>query len=64
VGDSDAQRRQLEAMKSTVRADVYGRFHMSRERLDELIGVLQQTATNYDRALEELRSARGAEEGR
>jgi hypothetical protein len=51
--DAEGQRRALEILKATgLKVAVHGRFQMSRERLDELIQILQQTAENYDRMLE------------
>jgi hypothetical protein len=48
LGTDQASRiRQLEAQKN-IKVNVHGSFHMSRERLDELIRVLQQMASNYD----------------
>jgi hypothetical protein len=48
--DPEARQRQIDALKGTARVTVHGRFQMSRARLDELIGVLQETAANYDSA--------------
>jgi hypothetical protein len=44
----DEVRRQLSQLKA-VRVRVAGRFSLSRERLDELIRVLQITADKHDR---------------
>jgi len=45
--DPDEVRRQLSQLKA-VRVRVAGRFSLNRERLDELIGVLQTTAAKHD----------------
>jgi hypothetical protein len=41
---------------------VYGQFHLSRERLDELIQALQLTAQNFDRVKQIAERAEPAEE--
>jgi len=47
--DRENRLREFEAQKN-IKVNVHGSFHLSRERLDELIHVLQQTASNYDQA--------------
>ncbi|MEV7970026.1 hypothetical protein AB0O34_29175 [Sphaerisporangium sp. NPDC088356] len=61
--DAEGQKRALELLKATgLKVAVHGRFQMSRERLDELMQVLQQTAENYDRMIEEAAQAQSASE--
>jgi hypothetical protein len=45
--DRQSRIRELEAQKN-IKVNVYGSFHLSRQRLDELISALQQAASNYD----------------
>lgn len=48
LGTDQASRiREFEAQKN-IKVNVLGSFHLSRERLEELIRILQQTASNYD----------------
>lgn len=55
LGEEDRQRR-AEELKSIAVQPVCKLF-MSRERAVELIGVLQTTVGQYDRALEQIKSA-------
>ncbi|RSN12784.1 hypothetical protein DMB42_11440 [Nonomuraea sp. WAC 01424] len=61
--DTEGQRQAIEALKATgIRVTIHGRYQMSRERLDELIQVLQQTADQYD-ALVDKAAAAQSEQG-
>lgn len=45
----EGQKHALERLKITgLKVDVHARYHMSRQRLEELIQVLQTTADTYD----------------
>lgn len=47
--DSEGQRRALQALKDRgLKVSAHARYQLSRERLDELIQVLQQLADKYD----------------
>ncbi|GIH76123.1 hypothetical protein [Planobispora longispora] len=46
--DPEGQRRVFAALKDGLKVTGHARFHLSRERLEELIAILQQTADNYD----------------
>jgi hypothetical protein len=61
-GDPEGQRRAIESLKNGLPVTIHGRFHLSRERLNELIDVLQQTAANYDALAEQGRAASGQSE--
>ena len=58
--DEEARRRAIDELKGGLKVTVHGCFHMSRERLDEMIRVLQTTAEHYDAAVE---AARGQKRG-
>ncbi|WP_440070982.1 hypothetical protein [Streptosporangium sp. OZ121] len=60
--DPEGQRRAIEGLKNGLKVTVHGRFHLSRERLEELIDVLQQTAANYDTLVEQGRAISGQDE--
>jgi hypothetical protein len=56
--DTEARRRVIEELRASgLKVTAYGRFHMSRERLGEIINVLQTTAAQYDLAVEMAREA-------
>ncbi|MBG0815579.1 hypothetical protein [Planomonospora sp. ID82291] len=55
-GDPEGRRRAVEALKDGLPVTVHARFHLSRERLEELIDVLQQTAANHDATVEQART--------
>lgn len=48
--DPEMRQREIEVLKAGIQVEVLGRFHFSRERLAELIKVLQTTVENFDRA--------------
>lgn len=54
AGDSSEARQRsiLAAQERGLHVDVYGRYHLSRDRLDDLIGSLQAAAKSYDEAVE------------
>jgi hypothetical protein len=55
-GNEDERKRTLEAL-STIKVTVYGRFHISRGQLDDLIGVLHTIAEQYDVIVDSLAAA-------
>lgn len=51
VGDQEEMQRGYRKVAETgIKVDVKGHFHISRERLGELIEALQTTADNFDKA--------------
>lgn len=47
--DAEARQKSIEAVQeSGIQVDVYGRYHLSRDRLDDLIEALQAIANAYD----------------
>jgi hypothetical protein len=49
IGDDETRQKTIDAIKeSGLQVDVYGHYHLSRERLTDLIEALQQTVKNYD----------------
>lgn len=56
--DVEGQRAAVERLKAAgIKVSVHGRYQMGRERLDELIQVLQQTAEKYDALVEKAAQA-------
>ncbi len=59
--DEDERRAAIEALRAGLsKVTVHGRFHMSRDLLDDLIRVLQFTASQYDTVVK-MASERGPE---
>ncbi len=56
VGSPERQREQAERLQGRIPIQVHGRFFMTRERLGELITLLEETRMRFDAAV-----ARGAE---
>jgi hypothetical protein len=50
IGDPEAQMAQIKELGGKRKVAVYGHYLMTRERLDELISVLQMVAKRYDEA--------------
>ena len=59
--DQESKLRAFEAQK-IIKVNVHGSFHLSRDRLDELIRALQQTASNYDLVKDMAQRKASAEE--
>lgn len=61
--DPEGQRQAIAHLKNSgLKATLHGRFHMSRERLEELILVLQRTAEIYDSVSSKSQVRTGAED--
>lgn len=55
------QAEMLERIKAEgLKVNILGQFHLSRQVLADLIGVLQSTAAKYDAAVEQHKKAAGA----
>jgi hypothetical protein len=61
ANDGEARMRAIEALRTGLtKVRVHGRFHMSRDLLDDVIRVLQITAATYDAA---VKGALGSTDG-
>ncbi|GGP02351.1 hypothetical protein LDL08_38535 [Nonomuraea glycinis] len=63
--DVEGRRQALDVLKDNgIKVMVHGRYQMSRERLDELIQVLQQTADQYDTLVDRAAKAQSEHDGK